>query len=290
MRSLCEALAGFRRTPLLGALSISAISLSLVIMGLFGLSAHNIGSAISDIERRVEVVGYLLEEMGPDQVHVAQQEIEAFPEIESVFYVSKKEALENAQRDLPEFSDVYEELHVNPLPASLHLRLKPGFRTPESLQIAAEYLRGYDFVEEVRFGEGWVEQLFTIRRIAGGVSAILGGAFAIVAILLIFTSVEIAILARSEEIEIMQTIGAKDRYVQFPLIIEGFIKGLLGGLIALGLTRLTYESFRYRVEEFDSLVWLPNTWVVGGLLTACAIGMVSAAVSVQRELGRAYAA
>jgi len=289
MRPLREALVGFRRTPLLSALSISAIGLSLVIMGLFGLSAHNIGSAISDIERRVEVVGYLLEDMRLDQVQVAQQEIEAFPEIEEVLYVSKKEALANAQSDLPEFSEIYEELRVNPLPASLHLRLKPGFRTPESVQIMAEHLQEYDFVEEVRFGEGWVEQLFTIRRIAGGVSAILGGAFAVVAILLIFTSVEIAILARSEEIEIMKIIGAKDRYVQFPFVIEGFIKGLLGGLIALGLTRLTYGSFRYQFAEFDSLLWLPNNWVVGGVLTACAIGMMSAVVSVRRELGRAYA-
>ena len=56
MRSIREALAGMRRTPLLGGLSITAIGLSLVILGLFGLSAYNIGSAISDVERRVEVV------------------------------------------------------------------------------------------------------------------------------------------------------------------------------------------------------------------------------------------
>ena len=63
----------------------------------------------------------------------------------------------------------------------------------------------------------------------------------------------------------------------------------MGGLIALGLTRLTYGSFRYQFAEFDSLLWLPNNWVVGGVLTACAIGMMSAVVSVRRELGRAYA-
>ena len=79
MRSVREAVAGFLRAPLLSALSISAIGLSLVILGLFGLSAHNIGSAISDIERRVEVVGYLLEEASSDQIRIVQQEIETFP-------------------------------------------------------------------------------------------------------------------------------------------------------------------------------------------------------------------
>ncbi|MCG8467361.1 MAG: hypothetical protein MJB57_04020, partial [Gemmatimonadetes bacterium] len=84
MKPLRDALAGFRRTPLLGGLSISAIGLSLVILGLFGLSAHNIGTAISDVERRVEVVGYLLEDAGTDRVEIARVEMAAYPEVEDV--------------------------------------------------------------------------------------------------------------------------------------------------------------------------------------------------------------
>jgi len=289
MRSLREALGGLRRAPLLGGLSITAIGLSLVILGLFGLSAHNIGAAIGDVERRVQVVGYLLEDASDGQVQVARQEMETYPEIEEVRYVSKTEALMNARRDLVEFSDVYEDLEVNPLPASLHLRLKPGFRTPESVTTVAERLRGYDFIEEVRFGEGWVEQLFAIRRLAAGGAAVLGGAFALVAILLIGTSVRMAILARSDEIEIMQTVGATESYIQGPFLMEGLITGLLGGLIALGLTRLAFSLMRARFAGFDHLAWLPDTWVAAGLLGAALLGIVAAGYSVRRELARSYA-
>ncbi|MCG8467882.1 MAG: hypothetical protein MJB57_06665, partial [Gemmatimonadetes bacterium] len=195
----------------------------------------------------------------------------------------------NARRELVEFSDVYEELRVNPLPASLHLRLRPGFRTPEAVTAVADRLRGYDFIEDVRFGEGWVEELFALRRLAAGGAAILGGAFALVAVLLIGTSVRMAILARAEEIEIMQIVGATESYIQRPFVIEGLLTGLLGGLIALGLTRVGYGLLRSRFAGFDSLAWLPDAWILLGLIAASGLGVLAAAYSVRRELGRAYA-
>ncbi|MGH7540170.1 MAG: cell division protein FtsX [Gemmatimonadota bacterium] len=286
MRAVREALSAFRRAPLLGGLSISSIALSLLILGLFGLSAYNIGAAISDVERRVEVVGYLTEDAGDARIQVARREIESYPEVEDVRYVSKTEALLNASRELPEFSDVFADLEVNPLPASLELRLRSGYRTRESVEAVAERLRGYEFIEEVRFGEDWIERVFSLRRIAGGAAAVLGGAFAVVAILLIATSVRMAILARSEEIEIMQIVGATEGYIQRPFLLEGLITGLLGGLFALGLTRLAYGVIQDRLVR---LQWLPETWIVVGILGAALLGMAAAGYAVRRELGRSYA-
>lgn len=286
MRAVREALAAFRRAPLLGGLSVASIALSLLILGLFGLSAYNIGEAISDVERRVEVVGYLTEDAGIERIQVARGEIESYPEVEDVRYVSKTEALLNASRELPEFSDVFADLEVNPLPASLELRLRPGSRNTESVRAVADRLGGYDFIEEVRFGEDWVERIFSLRRIAGGAAAVLGGAFAVVAILLIGTSVRMAILARSEEIEIMQTVGATEGYIQRPFLVEGLITGALGGLLALGLTRIAFDMVRDRLVR---LQWLPDTWLVLGILAAGVLGMVAAGYAVRRELGKAYA-
>lgn len=289
MRPVREAFASFRRAPLLGGLSIAAIGLSLLILGLFGLSAYNISVAIGDVERRVEVVGYLLEDVNEQTISIARREMETFPEIEDVRYVSKTEALVNARRDLVEFSDVYQELEVNPLPASLHLRLSEGYRGPESVEAVAARLGGYDFIEEVRFGEGWVEQLFAIRRMAGGAAGVLGAAFALVAVLLIGTSVRMAILARSEEIEVMQTVGATEGYIQRPFLVEGFITGLLGGLLALLFTWLGYSVFLNRFPGFEAMAWLPDVWIGLGLFGAAGLGVLAASFAVRRELGRAYA-
>ncbi|MCE2531295.1 MAG: ABC transporter permease [Acidimicrobiia bacterium] len=288
MRALREALAGFRRTPLLCALSIGAIGLSLVILGLFGLVAHNIGGAIGDVERRVEVVGYLLDDAASEQVRAARRELEALPAVESVRYVSKDEALERARRDLVEFSNVYGELLVNPLPASFHLRLREGFRTPEAVSETASLLAAYPFIEEARFGDEWVERLFALRSAATGIALALGGGFALVAMLLIVTTVRMAILARGEEIEIMQIVGAREGYIQRPFLLEGAVTGLVGGLLALGVTRLAFVVFPARFAAIESLAWLPHLWTAAGVATAAALGLLAAAFSVHREVGRAY--
>lgn len=283
MRALREALAGLRRAPLLGGLSITAIGLSLLILGLFALSAHNIDLAISDVERRVEVVGYLVEDAGEDRIQVARREIESFPEVEEVRYVSKTEALVNASRDLPEFSEAFSDLDVNPLPASLELRLRSGSRQPDRVRAVAERLEGYDFIEEVRFGQDWVDRVFTLRRIAGGTALVLGGAFAIVAVLLIGTAVRMAVLARSEEIAIMRTVGATEGYIQRPFLLEGLLTGLAGGLLALALTRV---AFLLVDDAFVRIAWLPDLWVVGGILGAGLLGTAAAGYAVGRELRR----
>lgn len=283
MRALREALAAFRRAPLLGGLSVTAIGLSLLILGLFGLTTHNIDLALSGVEERVEVVGYLTEDANDEQIAVARREMASYPEVREVRYVSKAEALYSASRELPEFSDVFLDLEVNPLPASLELSLERGFRDPERVRAVAERIASYSFIEDVRFGQAWVERIHALRRIAGGAALLLGGAFASVAVMLIGTAVRMAILARSEELAIMQVVGATEGYIQRPFLLEGLITGLLGGLLALALTRLAYLAVNASLLQ---MAWLPDPWVVLGMAGTGFLGMGAAGYAVRRELRR----
>lgn len=283
LRPLRDAVAGLRRAPLLGGLSVTAIGLSLFIVGLFGLTTHNVDVALSGVEERVEVVGYLTEDATSDQVELARGEIEGFPEVTEVRYVSKSEALLDASRELPEFSDVFSDLEVNPLPASLEVSLAPGFRDPAHVGAVADRVATYGFVEDVRFGRDWVERIHALRRIAGGAALLLGGAFAGVAAMLIGTAVRMAILARSEEISIMRLVGATEGYIMRPFLIEGAITGVLGGLLALVLTRIAHALMN---RGFLRMEWLPDLWVVLGVAVAGMLGIGAAGYAVRRELRR----
>lgn len=283
MRGVRDATQGIRRAPLLSGLSITAIGLSLFIIGMFALTAHNIDEALVGVESRVEVVAYLEEGTSEEVVSVATDEIEGFPEVSEVHFVSKVEALYDASRELTEFSDVFSDLEVNPLPASFEIRLHEGSRTPEDVERVAERLRGYEFVEEVRYGREWVDKVYALRRIAGGAALALGGSFALGAILLIGIAVRMAVLARSREISIMQTVGATDSYIRRPFLIEGLLTGLAGGLLALGLTWLVYASVD---RTLLSLSWLPDLWVALGLILAALLGVVAAGRAVRREIRR----
>lgn len=280
--SFREALAAFRRAPLLVALSVVAIGLSLYVVGLFALTAFNIRRAIDAIEDRVEVVAYLHDDASDEQIRIAQAELSALPEVAEVRFVSKTEALATAVQELEEFREVFTDLEVNPLPASIELRLRPGHRDPASVERVAQNLAAYPFVEDVEFGREWVAKIVSLRRIAGGASAVIGGAFAAVAVIIIATAVRIAVFARREEIAIMRLVGATPGFIRRPFLLEGVMAGLIGGAVAVALTYATYRMVSRGLLE---LYWLPGHWALIGVAAGAAFGLLSSAVAVRRHLG-----
>lgn len=276
-----EAIAAFRRAPFLTGISATMVALALYVVGLFGLAAHNIRLAIRSLEERVEIVAYLRDDAAPSGVAVARAELSALPEVLDVRHVSKDEALETARRELPEFREVFTDLEVNPLPASLEVTLRPGHRNRQSVERVAERAAGYPFVEDVRYGAEWLDKVFLIRRIGAAGAAVLGGGFAVVAALIIGTAVRIAIFARREEIQIMRLVGAKNGFIRRPFLLEGFLTGLLGGLGALGLTLATYEAV-YRT--LFQLEWIPWAWVAAGIASGALFGTLASGFAVRRHL------
>ncbi|HEY0037881.1 MAG TPA: permease-like cell division protein FtsX [Longimicrobium sp.] len=281
--ALREALAAFRRTPLLTGLSVVAIAFALFVIGLFGLTAFNIRRAIERVEEKVEIVAYLTDATTAGQLDVAQQELRKLPEVERVTYVTRTEALATAMAEMEEFKDVFSDLEQNPLPASLEVRMKPGNRGPEQVERVAKRIQAYPFVEDVRYGRDWLNQIFTLRRIAAGVAMVIGGAFALVAAIVIATAVRITVFARREEIGIMRLVGATDGFVQRPFLLEGIISGLLGGLLAAGLT---YATFRLLSDTMFQVEWVPLEWVVAVVIVGTAFGLLSSLVAVRRHLSQ----
>jgi cell division transport system permease protein len=279
--SLREALAAFRRTPLLTALSVLAIGLSLFVVGLFTLAAFNVRMAIDAVEERVEIVAYLQDGATEQQIGLVQSEIESLPEVLGTTFISRTEALATAVRDLEEFREVFSDLEVNPLPASIEVRLQPGHRNTISVERVAENLRAYTFVEEVSYGREWLAKIVSLRRIAAGGTALIGGAFALVAGIIIATAVRLAVFARREEIAIMRLVGATNTFIQSPFLIEGFVSGLLGGLLAI---LLTYLSFHFVTATLIEVSWLPPLWALIGLAAGAAYGLLSSALAVRRHL------
>jgi cell division transport system permease protein len=280
MLSIREALIAFRRAPLLSALSITTIAFSLFAFGLFGLVALNIRSALRTVEERVEIRAFIAEGTPIEAVAAAMEDVHAFPEVATAQFVSQEDALVKARRELGEFSDVFES---DFLPASIEVRMKPGFGDPETVGAVAGRMRTYPFVDDVRFGEEWVAKLHRIRTIATVVGIVLGLAFAAVAVIIIGATIRMTVLAREREISIMQLVGATDRFIRAPFLIEGFVKGILGGALALLLTWLASAMIgRYFLEAefFDSRLALI------GVAAGALIGLVGSALSVGRHLRR----
>ena len=242
MYAIREAASAFRRAPVLTGLSSAMVGLALFVVGLFGLATYNLQLALSSIEERVEVAVYLRDDVRQNEIELAIDELGAIEEVSMVRYISKRDALEQARLDLPEFGALFSDLAVNPLPQSLEVELRPDMRSPEAVEKVSEAALLFPFVEDARYGREWVDRLFALRRIGAGATAVLGSAFALVAALIIGTALRIAIFARREEIYVMRLVGAKNGFIRRPFLLEGAMAGLLGGLLAWALTYATYRG------------------------------------------------
>ena len=276
-----EALVSFRRTPILSALSITTIAFALFIVGLFGLVAVNLRQALVQIEDRVEVIAYLLRGTPVEVVTVAIGDVQQFPEVISVNYVTEDQALERARQELTELQGVFDDLVSNPLPASLEVKLRPGFRSSRYVQDVAERLKGFRFVEDVRYGRDWVEKLDRLRDVAAVVGLIVGAAFAFASVIIIGTTIRMTVLQRGREIAIMRLVGATDWFIRLPFLLEGSLKGMLGGLTAVLLSYAAFLALDRMI--FQARFFEPrHTLILVGFGTA--LGSIASAVSVARHL------
>ena len=276
-----DAARAVRKSPLLSVLSVTTIAFSLFAFALFGLVALNIKRALQLVEERVEIRAFVADQTPIEDITNAANEIAHYGEVESTKVVSQEEALARARKELGEFSDVFEE---GVLPASIDIRLKAGARDSRTVAAVAKRVSTISFIDDVRYGEEWIRQLNRIETIAGATGVALGLAFAVVAVIIIGATIRMTVLARSKEIAIMRLVGATDGFIRRPFLIEGFAKGVLGGLLALTFTwgaSLVLERYlNFHATFFDDRLALFG--LAGGAL----IGFFGSAFAVGRHLRR----
>jgi cell division transport system permease protein len=276
-----EAFFAFRRSPLLTALSIATIAFALYTLSVFGLVWTNIDRVLADVEERVEVIAYLVDGTDPTETSALMREIAAYPEVDSIAYLSKEDALSRARAELSDYSALYEDLESNPLPASVEVALKAGYRDAADVADVATRIARFAFVEDIKYGEDWVQKLDFLQNLSLFLGLVVGGVFAVIAFVAIGATINIVLISREDEIAIMKMVGATRSFIARPLVIEGFIKGVLGAVIALVLLTFTYSLLEQRVV---SLSFYSPLQVAGGILLGGALGAVASIVTLRRHL------
>lgn len=279
-----EALLAFRRAPLLSALSITTIAFSLFTIGLFGIVAINLKKALQGLEERVEVVAFVLRGTPAETITLASQDIATFPEVQEVNFVSEDQALARARRELVEFRDAYRDLQVNPLPPSLELRLRNGYRDAPHVSAVAERLKGFTFVEDVRYGRDWIQRLDHLRNLTGLLGLVIGLVFATVAMVIIGVTIRLTLLQRAREIHIMRLVGATNWFIRGPFLLEGALKGLMGGLLAVALCYGGYVVFQQNTSAVAGLIFFSSAQALTIVAFGVVLGLGGSLVSVGRHL------
>jgi cell division transport system permease protein len=272
----------FRRAPLLGMLGVTTIAFSLYAFGLFGLVSLNLQAALKEVEDRVEVRAFLVEGTTDTDAEELMREMARMKEVADVGYVAPDSALQRARTELEEFRDVMDGVF---LPGSIEVRLKEGFRDPAAVAAISKTLESNDIVEEVRYGREWVEKLYRIRSIAGIAGSTLGAVFALVAVIIIGATIRMSILARTREIEVMRMVGATNHFVRLPYLIDGALKGVAGGMIAIILAFATTTLVSGMLMEMRFFTF---GQALLGLLFGGLLGLLGSWLSVGRQLRRVW--
>ena len=179
----------------------------------------------------VRVIAFIQDDVAPAAVAELQGEIKTWPEVEDVFFVSKADALEEAQVLLANQPASLRVLNEQPdiIPASL--RVQPT--EPDDYQTIVIRLEGTPGLRDVQSAGPAIEAMIALRDGLRIMFWLLALALGVAAVALIANTIHMAIYARREEIEIMRLVGASNWFVRTPFIVEGAVEGLIGGVLAV---------------------------------------------------------
>jgi len=214
-------------------LTSGTMAMTLFIFGGFLLIQENLHGLLRGWGSQVQVFVYLEKELAPEELDQLLKQVRSYPDVERVRYVSKTEAWEKFKQTLGAQAGVLEGLKADILPASLEIALKGPHRTRAAAEALAQRLRGLRGVGEVEYPEEWVEKLGLLVLGIQWAKWVLGGFLFVATLLIVGSTVRLAFLARRDEIEIMQLVGAPAGLIKAPFVIEGMIQGVAGDSVAL---------------------------------------------------------
>jgi cell division transport system permease protein len=241
-----EAFGSLRRNYFMTIAALVTVFLSIVVLGGVLVFVYTSDALLKEVEQKVEITVYLVADPDPDATAVKDMttEITSWPEVKSVVYVSKVDALESLKEQFKDDPQILENLTSNPLPASFEIALVD----PQTVDEVAARFDGNPIVDEVRYGKELADKLFAFTSQARNFMLIFIILLGIVAILLISNTIRLSIFARKREVEIMKLVGATNWFIRWPFVIEGVTVGFLGAAVAaavvLALNAYLVEKIR----------------------------------------------
>jgi cell division transport system permease protein len=273
--------------------SISSISISLFILGVFLLLTLNVNYLADQIEGQVEIRVFLDLSVKQDGIDEIQKKIEELPNVKTVKFVSKAEGLKYLRDKLGDIVQQFEG-DENPLNDSFTIQVNE----PRNVGQVADSIKALNNnkypepITEVKYGQGQVEKMFKISQIVRYTGLVLVALLAVTAIFLIANTIKLTILARRREISIMKLVGATNSFIRWPFFIEGAILGLIGSLIPvgillygyaqlLGVAKVELATLMIQLMPFGDVGWKMSVIL---LLLGVMIGIGGSLISVRKFL------
>jgi cell division transport system permease protein len=238
-RHLREGLKSIWRNGWMSFASISAVMITLVILGVSLVIALNAQQMSHYVTSQLEIDAFMQQSATTEQGNQAASEISALPGVKSVQLVTKEEGLKQLQSEVgKEYSDLLSGFKDNPLPIKLVVKAT----NPEQTAQVAHEITGVHGVAKVNYGAQYLGPLFTTLNMARNIGLVFVVALLIMAMFLISNTIKITIFSRRHEIEIMKLVGATNWFIRWPFLIEGMLIGAVGALVPYAVITYGYHT------------------------------------------------
>lgn len=261
-----------------------SIALVLFVLGMFGLLALNTQKVANHFKEQIALTVYLKDSAKEIEITQLQKKLALADYTKSATFVSKQDAAEQHSEEIGE--NYMDFLGYNPLQNSIDVFLNAAYVDSESIQIISNELSAKNFVESVSYDRPLISLLNdNIRRISFWILVISGG-FLVISILLINSSIRLAIYSKRMIIKTMQMVGATKRFIRRPFVWTHMQLGILGALLAIAGIVAMIEYVSRLFPQLDLKYDYPMLGMLFGsiLLIGIVITAISTFFATQRYL------
>jgi cell division transport system permease protein len=273
-------------------MTLAVIALALALPTGLHILLKNLSTIATD-QREIPTISLFLKPSVSEQQAADRAELfTEMPEISAAHLVSKDEAVDNF-KNIKGFAEILETLGENPLPHVIII-------TPEltllgnvemDMDSFSKTLKNFPEVDDVQIDLEWVQRLRAIINIAERITLVIAILLGITVLLVVGNTIRLNISSKKDEIEIIQLIGATNRYIRRPFLYEGVWYGFFGGIFSLVIVHF---SLLFLVTPVETLASLYNSkFVISGvgitimlkiILASALLGLVGAWIAVGRHL------
>ena len=276
------------------------MTVTLCVLSAIILTGAVLGSTLNSIKDKVDINVYFVTSASEDQILTLEKRIQALPEVASVQYTSRDQALADFKARHGNETEIMQSLSLlsdNPLQASLNIKAKD----PSQYESINQFLSsdsssgsdGLPIVQKVTYNQNKnaIDALNRIIDSSHKLGLILTIFFALVSILITFNTIRLAIYFAKEEIAVMRLVGASAMHIRGPFVIEG----LLYGIVSAILTMIFLYPAVYWLGPLSANIgtginllsyYLHNFFEIFGVLalSGLIIGAISSYLAVKRYL------
>jgi len=294
VRIIHTGVVSFGRNIWLSSATTAVLSLSLsVAMGILLFSVV-VQGVVTELESKVDISVYFRADAPDEKIAEVRDDVERFPEVVETRYTSRDEAL-NSFRERHADNEVIQqalsELDENPLEASLAIRAVDA----SAYAAIASFLEGRfsDVVSKVNYRENStiIGRIFSVTNAIRSGGLILGIALFLVAGLIAFNTIRLAIFSSREEIAVMRLVGASNWFIRGPFVVEGALNGIIAAVVTFalffGIALLVREPVARFLPGVDLFLYYRAHWaeLLGfSAILGVATSIASSAVAIRRYL------